>query len=279
MKQKTDWNLKFFREVFNLESLHFGYWEETQEINLENLKLAQNRYIEVLCSKIPPEIKTILDVGAGTGEITKLLYQKGYEVESVSPDEYQYKIFKSKCHQIKFYLSRFKDLNINKSYDLILMAESCQYLKLGKIFPKCLQLLNTNGYLLVADYFRKQNTKFYHTTHVLSQFFDEARKYNFKIILDEDITKKVLPTLLLGRKIYTTYVLPSIEILAGYFVDKYPLLTKIINLLFFNKIRKIEYYIYTHTKKKLDIEEFEHKMSYRIILLKNSFQSTVMQGF
>lgn len=38
MKQKVDWNLKFLREIFGLECLHFGYWEKGEELNLENLK-------------------------------------------------------------------------------------------------------------------------------------------------------------------------------------------------------------------------------------------------
>jgi hypothetical protein len=40
--KKVDWNLKFIRDIFGLESLHFGYWDNFKEevnINLHRVDI------------------------------------------------------------------------------------------------------------------------------------------------------------------------------------------------------------------------------------------------
>lgn len=113
MKQKVDWNLKFLREIFGLECLHFGYWEKGEELNLENLKKSQQRYIEKLLSAVPKGVKTVLDVGCGTGEVAKNLLSENYLVECLSPNEYQYNIFKKNLPNVRCYLTKFGNFNID----------------------------------------------------------------------------------------------------------------------------------------------------------------------
>ncbi|MCS7227376.1 MAG: class I SAM-dependent methyltransferase [Endomicrobia bacterium] len=267
-KQKIDWNLKFFRDVFGIENLHFGFWQQGQDISVENLKLSQQKYTEVLISKIPKNVKTILDVGCGTGEIAKILAKHNYEVECISPDIYQYEIFIQKNPNLKFYLGKFEEVKFDKKYDLVLMAESCQYIKLDKMFSQLNNILLPDGYLLVADYFRKKNTKYYKTTHLIEDFYNYATKYGFVVIAEEDITENVLPTLSLAKQLYNKYVIPVIEILSGYFTDKFPILAKIVKVLFFFLLKRVRFYIYYHTKEKLDEQKFKIYLTYRIILLR-----------
>jgi len=267
--KKVDWNLKFMRDIFGLECLHFGYWDNfKEEVNIEELKFAQNRYIDVLISKIPNGVKRILDVGCGTGEVAKRLKQEGFEVECVSPDDYQYEIFRQKLPDVKFYLSKFEDIKTEQKYDLILMAESCQYLDLDKAFFKSKKLLDNPGYILISDYFRKKDVKYYRTTHTKEDFFNFVKKYDFEVVFEQDITENVLPTLILGKKIYTKYALPLVEILSGYASFRFPLITKIFSFTFSKFLKKIRYYIFEHTKDKLDEKKFKELMEYKIILLK-----------
>ncbi|MFN3550753.1 MAG: class I SAM-dependent methyltransferase [Endomicrobiia bacterium] len=272
MKPKVDWNLKFLRDIFGLECLHFGYWNkdiDEKEINLENLKKAQQRYIDILISKIPAEVKKILDVGCGTGEVAKNLINKNFIVECVSPDEYQYEIFKQKFPGVKFYLTKFEEIKTENKYDLILMSESCQYLDLDKAFFKSKEILQNNGYILISDYFRKQDVRYYRTTHIKENFYNFVKKHGFKVVFEEDITDNVLPTIILGEKIYTKYVISIIEILTGYFKDKFFLMSKIFSFIFYPILKKVRYYIYEHTKNKLDEKKFKELIEYKIILLRN----------
>ncbi len=269
MKQKIDWGLKFFRDVFKLESLHFGYWENIQEITLDNLRLAQKNYILKLISLIPKNVKKVLDVGAGTGEVAKELLKQNFYVESVSPDSYQQQIFVQKCPSVKFHLTKFEDLSLpeNQKFDLILMAESCQYLNLNQAFKNCQKFLNKNGFVLICDYFRKENVQYYKTTHIWKNFVNSISKNGFKIIFEEDITKYTLPTLTLGKNYYVQYVLPILEIIYGYLSEKIPILLNFVKLLFFKKIKKLHIYLYQHTKEKLDTEKFLQNIQYKIIIL------------
>jgi len=150
-KQKTDWGLRFFRDVLKLESLHFGYWEGIDEVTVEGLKEAQKRYTGHLLDKIPEGVRTVLDVGAGTGEVAYALLARGYAPEAVSPDSYQREIFTAKCPSVPFHLSRFEDLALERRFDLVLMAESCQYLALARALENCGRLLGRGGHVLLAD--------------------------------------------------------------------------------------------------------------------------------
>lgn len=271
MKVRIDWGLKFYREIFGLEMLHFGYWDnlkDEKDINIENLKIAQRRYVEHLIEIIPEKVKTILDVGAGTGEVAKMLSESGFYIECVLADKYQYEIFKSKLPDKVSYLCKFEDLNINNKYDLILMAESCQYLDLHKAFCICNDLLSQDGYILVADYFRKTENKYYKTVPVEQKFISLVSQYGFNIEYEEDITEKVLPTLTLGMQIYNKYAIPVIEIITGYFTSEHPLITKLIKFLFYLQIKKVRKYLYFHMKDKLDQKKFFNFVVYKIFLLK-----------
>jgi len=274
-KVRIDWGLKFFHDVLQLEALHFGYWEGISNnsdsgLNLETLKLAQKNYTKKLIEVIPKNVKTLLDVGAGTGEVAKELLARGYTVEAVSPDTYQYEICKSKCPQMPFHRTKFEKLDIKKSFDAILMLESCQYLKLDPAFKNCKKLLKENGHILISDYFRKVKENYYRTTHTLEDFYNAVKKNNFEIVYEKDITEGVLPTLTLGKQFYLNYAVPVTKIITGYFSDKIPLLTKILNFVFSPQLKKIKYYVYTHTPEKLDVDKFRKHIEYKIILLKNS---------
>jgi MPBQ/MSBQ methyltransferase len=78
-------SLRFLHEVLGLERLHYGLWDG-EDLDLDGLRAAQERYSERLRSWIPEGVSSILDVGAGVGTDALELSRAGYEVEGLSPD-------------------------------------------------------------------------------------------------------------------------------------------------------------------------------------------------
>ncbi len=269
MKSKIDYGLKFYREIFGLESLHFGYWVGNEPLTIEGLKNAQHRYIYHLVSFVPQGVKQMLDVGCGTGVVASELKKTGYEVICISPDSDQEEIFrKTYGETIPFYKTKFEDFKSDKKFDLLLFCESVQYIGLDKLFSKCAELLKPNSYVLVSDYFRKEKTDYYKTTKVLTEFLQESERHKFEILKSEDITQNVIPTLDLAKMLYERYGLPIVEILGAYFQSEHPAISKITSFLFRKKINKLKNYIYRHTPEKLDSKKFTELMRYKIFLLK-----------
>ena len=65
------------RFFLNTEHLHFGYWPDGLSVNLDNLKKAQDYHSDQILVSIPEGVKTILDVGSGSGGLAENLVNKG----------------------------------------------------------------------------------------------------------------------------------------------------------------------------------------------------------
>ena len=86
---ELNFELYFVTEVLKLRSLHYGYWDEERSngrLDLDEIQRAQSRFTERLISFVPPETKTILDVGAGIGDNARALSRSGHRVTAISPD-------------------------------------------------------------------------------------------------------------------------------------------------------------------------------------------------
>ena len=88
--------LKLYSKTIQSSYLHYGFWDDPDSVNIESINLqeiknAQTRYIEHLASFIPDKVELILDVGCGIGGNAEFLINKGFMVETLSPDDFQKK--------------------------------------------------------------------------------------------------------------------------------------------------------------------------------------------
>lgn len=261
MSRKDDRALRFYNEVLGLDHLHYGMWEESDELTLANLKKAQLRYEDFLVERIPGSAGKILDVGCGTSAMTQRLLSMGMEVHGLSPDETQKNNFTANLN-VPFYHCLFEEFESDERFDCMIMSESAQYIPFVELFENARKHLRPGGFVMLCDYFVLDNASgvMAKSGHRLSDFRAEADRQEFKVIEEHDITERVVKTLdmglLLGERVFK-----SLDILSERTRKRHPLLTRIVFRLFRKKWRKIN-----RDKILLDSKAFKSQKKYLFLL-------------
>ena len=238
--------LKLYSKTIQSSYLHYGFWDDPDSVNIESINLqeiknAQTRYIEHLASFIPDKVDLILDVGCGIGGNAEFLINKGFKVETLSPDDFQKEAINEKFNgEVSFHHCKFEKFKPIKKYDLILESESACYININKGFEKAGQALRTSGYLLASDYFihYRDNLKSPHlrSSHDMEKYLNSAKQYGFELLEKYDQTDNTMPTLDYGKYFYERFIDPTIDY-ASYSLQKnYPKTAKVINKLIKPKI-------------------------------------------
>lgn len=202
--------------------LHYGYWEPLpthgEELTLTRLRVAQESYAAKLLSFIPEGTKTVLDVGCGIGGNAVYLRDRGFTVEGLAPDILQQERFIQNTNgQVPFYLTRFEDFHSLNSYNLILFSESSQYIAALDLAQGVACLLDSGGYLLLADMMRfdaEYKEGIFSNCHVASELQTALEKSGFKLIKTEDISTHIAPTIDLCVENFRTFGLTTIKYIA-----------------------------------------------------------------
>lgn len=198
-------------EVLKLASLHYGYWHPNARLTLGNLRKAQDRYTKTLLPLIPAKVRTVLDVGCGVGDIARTLVSRGYVVMALSPDRNHQKYFSDCPANLSFIPTSFEAFSSSERYDLILMSESQNYFDPDVGFEQCCRYLQPGGYLLVSGMFRREATReFQDAINVEPEYLHRASMHGFRLLKYIDITKRVLPTLVLIRHAWEQYIQPAV---------------------------------------------------------------------
>ena len=213
--------LKLYSETIRSPFLHYGFWDNPNSIDLDTVTLleiknAQNRYIEHLASFIPETVKTILDVGCGIGGNADYLQNKGFKVETLSPDDFQRSVIDEKFKgAMVFHHCKFEKFNPEKQFDLILESESACYIKMDQGFEKARDTLSDGGYLLASDYFVhfRDGTKNPHlkSSHDMEKYLSSAKAHGFELVKEYDQTENTMPTLDYGKYFIERFIKPTIE--------------------------------------------------------------------
>jgi MPBQ/MSBQ methyltransferase len=238
----NDIALKLAHKMFGLEHLHYGYFEKGDPVLLENLNKAQNAYVEKLLDTIPDNVKTILDVGCGTGGVAKQLVEKKYDVTCIAPDPYLIdKTLENTGGNVKTHTDLYENIQdfAPESFDLILMSESCQYIKPDPGWEQNKKILKKGGYYLVADFFKIRpidNPSMSKSGQPLDNFLERAEKANFKLLKKIDITPNVAPTMDLYQEILNVRLFPLLEAANEFVLRRFPFIHKILKFFLEKKV-------------------------------------------
>jgi len=274
MKQhsKTYYNdilLKLAQKLFGLEYLHYGFFEPGDPINLEGLRIAQQRYTDKILSVIPKDVKTILDVGCGAGGNAKAMVNAGYKVTCIDPDPYLLEKTQSATNRRVTTITGLYENTVGiepESMDLVLMSESCQYINPTEGWKLHSQVVKSGGYVMAVDFFiTKEIDQSYlsKSGHRLQSFVEESARWGFELVNKEDITPQTAPTMDLYQEIIFGKVFPVCEAVFEFVQRKFPKIYRILTFFMQEKILFLKEK-YSHQ----DSKTFSKYKTYFILLFK-----------
>ena len=250
------------------DDLHYGIWAEGLVPNLANLPQAQRAYSDYLMAHIPEGVKTILDVGCGTGNLAQLLLERGYRVEGVSPSKFLSEMVRERLGpNFIIHPTKFEDLQTPTRYDLVMFAESFQYIDPALSLPKSHSVLNSGGHVLICDTFNNESRArgHYRGGHALPDFYRLLDDQPFLLLLDENITKETAPSITVLDDLRRDFMLPVWEALGYYFRSNHPWLTRLGRLFLGRRLNEIQFF-----SRMNSAEDFARAKSYHCMVLQKA---------
>lgn len=202
--------------------LHYGYWPEgkADKLSLERLGKAQQDYFNRMLAMIPGDVRSILDVGSGTGSNAKGLLEQGYAVDCLCPSPRLNMIARRKLEgRASIFECGFENFASTQSWDLVLCCESFHYIRAVEGLRQAARY--ANKYLLIFDYFRVEDGSA-EDRITYEHFLEIARDSHFRVVHDEDVTQAIAPTFLVLDTLRNTYVNPFIAGLVGEYRQQHP---------------------------------------------------------
>ena len=261
-----DIGLLIGRFFMDTEDLHYGYWPDDKTATAQNFAEAQHRHSQLIIDHIPEGVRSILDVGSGSGNLAKKLLGHGYEVDCVIPSEFLADNVRKKLDdRSTVHVCGFENLETEKTYDLILFSESFQYVKLGFSIDKIMEMLSSGEHLMICDFFQKDvpGKSPLGGGHKWIKFEEKISSVPLTKFTDLDITEETAPTNDLLDK-FVTQVLGPVKSMSGEYLDSnYPKLTSFLKWKYQKRINKINRVYFTG---QLTGANFIKHKTYRLLL-------------
>jgi len=219
-KSNRNSELLLYAKILKNDMLHLGYFENIdtlpEDISINQIENAQNEYAKLIACQISNNHSPVLDVGCGMGGLSKILFDNGFKVESLTPVRQQKNHIDKKYNSFACHHTKFEKFTSNTKYGTVINSESLQYIKLDQAFDAVEKNLTPGGKWIITDYFRLKKDTINKSCHMLKDFHAQAEKHNWKIIYEQDITLNILPTL----KFVYMYIERFLQPLSEFATDK-----------------------------------------------------------
>ena len=279
-----EFGLVLAQQLGNVEDLHYGLWDPDLELSFNNLRVAQQRYSDMILSQLPSATGDVrvLDVGCGTGHLISQMLDRGYLADGVIPAKdlgalVRRRIGERSGYQPRIFECKFEDFPVDEArarYDVVLFSESFQYIKPVDSLPLIQQLLKPGGMLLICDFFKTAahgdggpGDKSFGGGHPQKEFLETMARYPFRLMKDEDITKRVSPNLKLLNDWLMNRAKPASQTIHTYLRSNYPIGTRLLLWFFRKKLRKLQYKYFSGYRSKEVFEKYKtyHLMVYKLV--------------
>lgn len=275
--QPTELNfeLYFVTEVLGLRSLHYGYWDEPRSIariDLEELGRSQARFTEKLVEFVPPDVKTVLDVGAGIGDNARALSRSGLRVTALSPDRNHERYFAALDDpNVSFQRTTFEAFASSERFDLVLFSESHNYFDRRVGLQKAHDLLRPGGWLLVSGMLRSEDGAAYPADFEIADhaYARLAAECGFAPVQISDITPNVLPTIEMIDLAVSEILEPTLRFAEAYATTRSPWKTKLFRLFLSREHDEVRR-VLKKLRRKTDPERFRTRIRYATLLFQKS---------
>ena len=211
-KSSEDLELLLYSKIIKNDMLHYGYFKnpdiQSDSISIRDLEAAQMNYVEIIINQILDKNSRVLDVGCGMGGLSKILFEKGYQVESLTPDNNQKNYITSKHGQLTVHHTKFENFKTQNEFNTIINSESLQYINLDKAFNLVSKILAQDGRWIVSDYFRLNDDGVNKSGHLHNVFINKVEKMGWKIVYQKDMTPNALPTLKFAMLFINRFIKP-----------------------------------------------------------------------
>ncbi|PCI30504.1 MAG: hypothetical protein COB67_01605 [SAR324 cluster bacterium] len=261
-----DVGLILAKHFYKTDYLHYGYWTDDLSVESGNIVKAQENYAEYLLKHMPEGVKSILEVGCGSGKFTARLLDMGYQVDCVSPSPNLTRHVRQRVDgRGTIFECGYEDVQTEKKYDLVLFSESFQYIPLKESLTNTTRFLNDGGHLLICDFFRTgvSGTSPIGGGHDLKKFYHQMSQYPFEILVDEDITKETAPSMDIVNDFLTEVLKPVYDLIFYVLDNNYPKISKFIRWKWAKKIKKVDR---KYFQQRSNAASFAHFKSYHLLL-------------
>ncbi len=215
---KNDLDLELYSKLFAYENLHYGFFKKPttdyKKLAFADIATAMHDYNDFLLKKLKP-YQVVLDVGCGNGTLLNLLKKNKKKAQGVTPNLEQYHHIQKNFPSLDVICSGFEEVIFEeiKNYlklDVVLMAESFQYLPLEKTIQKMADWLQKKPHLtwVIFDYFRISDQTQNPSGHTYRDFKSLLKRYSLTVKEEKDCTDNVLPTLGYVYFLVTTFTAP-----------------------------------------------------------------------